>query len=577
MEFVLFHRPGWLRVLPAHVFFRAGYIQGLVDQTCAEYYVFHLLSDLPMTRLVEGKLPLQTGVHPTRFKSTLEAAQALGRVLETITKTLGGLEDLCGIFPVFAGSTSLRRNPLEIYPAQGLVFAREFFASHTHTDPGTGRFVFSEGCPTGFLQRDRGQTNWETLRGLYRHHCRSVDLHPYQKQGELVRLLGTFQRLYSSSKEKLRLTCFNGAKAYFPLEQWSEVWAARDKDAANGLPLYDNEFAYSIEGIKLFFELDICYSAHEVTASHGDPSLYLPECRQIQTELRTVFPLADLTAHLLVCPPKFKQSGAVSTGCHLVFPKITVDTQVGKHLCERMNRVISGATVDELPYKTQVACLRPAYSRKVGVCPVCFQRFVSPCPACLGSAKIGSGSVYTPAYTLLENQEPRTVSGKWDSASTTIVAVPSANPQGFTAHTLDLVQSHPPRPRKRSRTDTQSTSSKQPSKQPSTQTKQPLTTSRDQEDLLLQLLRSQQVQGENFGTTRVVRCNRSKYLVLTNSRHCAVVGRQHASNHIFFEITRFGVMRKCHNTECKSATIHVQPLPRGAATVLFANPRKSPR
>jgi hypothetical protein len=51
----------------------------------------------------------------------------------------------------------------------------------------------------------------------------------------------------------IRMTFFNGGTAKFPYSYWKHIWIERSKDITNKIILFDNEFARSEEGIKLFF------------------------------------------------------------------------------------------------------------------------------------------------------------------------------------------------------------------------------------------------------------------------------------------------------------------------------------
>jgi hypothetical protein len=451
-------------------------------------------------------------------------------------------------FPVLATA----EHPLLHVKDDGTVRCSQSFPSFTHSHEGDYLYVPPGASPPAASRARFGQDlAWNHLSATFQFHCRKTHRQPYAKQGALMALVQRFQTRFKK-QEKMRLTCFNGASAHFPLDQWPAVWAARAEDIAAGLPVYDNEFAYGSEGIRLFFELDHRVPLASAPAEIFEDRFFVDSCRAIQRVLQEFFPSADLMAHVLLCRPKFKESAWISTGCHLVFPQVVVTCPVGKQLCHLLAQR-AGVVVDAAPYKSEVACLRPAHSRKLGRCNLCFAALVQPCPVCLGCSKIGDASVYVPVYTLTREQVLQPYSG----GSTSIIP---GDQQGFTA-TLVQVPSLPERKKavciRNERRPTQSTGVVQVSPRQLAEIEGIVAAAAHPQDTL--------------GRLKVCRVAGNRYVVQTGSKYCPMAARCHTKNHTYFEITRrLGVIRKCYNAKChQTGTYPTTALPKRALKILF--------
>lgn len=202
----------------------------------------------------------------------------------------------------------------------------------------------------------------------------------------------------------LRMTFFNGGKCHFPYSAWKDVFIARSKDIQMGNLLYDNDFARSNEGIRLFFELD--YRSKD---DEPKDETILEHVLSLQRMVKTFYSNnsnVDYSMWVLLSTSKPKYIATevhpiIATGCHVVFRNIVVNCEQGLQLCHSANLMLETLHgVKELVdccYKREVASLRPIYCRKLEECMVCLNDddMRLSCEDCLCRGKIPSGSIYT--------------------------------------------------------------------------------------------------------------------------------------------------------------------------------------
>lgn len=214
---------------------------------------------------------------------------------------------------------------------------------------------------------------------------------------------------HEDPKYPMRMTFFNGGKCHFPHSAWGGVFDARACDVVSGNLLYDNDFAMSEEGIKLFFELD--YRSKDVEPSDGEILKHVRACQSVVRSYFRANPDLDLSCWVLLSTPKPKYvkdevHPLISMGCHIVFKSIVVNCEQGKQLCHSANLKLEtefGArNLVDCCYKRNVTSLRPIYCRKLEVCMSCLNNddLRLNCEDCLCRGKIPSGSIYTVSYLI---------------------------------------------------------------------------------------------------------------------------------------------------------------------------------
>ncbi len=216
----------------------------------------------------------------------------------------------------------------------------------------------------------------------------------------------------------VRLSFFNGGIAQFPYDMWSEVYKQRSKDILAGKILYDNEFAYSQEGVKLFFELDY---RSEVRKPHDDTIIYhVALCKEVVSLYFQQNENIDLSVYVLDSKPKLKYTDKskypiIAFGIHVVFPNIVINCEQGKQLCYSLTMRFQSQQVEEFHnvvdsncYKSNIACLRPMFGRKLDICLSCMNddELRLTCEQCQCRGKVSSGSYYTLRYMWDSNDQP---------------------------------------------------------------------------------------------------------------------------------------------------------------------------
>jgi hypothetical protein len=204
-----------------------------------------------------------------------------------------------------------------------------------------------------------------------------------------------------------RMTFFSGGDLQFPFEGWSKIHLARTQDIELGNALYDNDIAYSDEGIRLFIELD--YRSKEEEPKIDDILSHAAVCQRV---VKTYFEDnrgADFSYWCMLCTPRPKYvkdevKPVIAMGCHIVFPNITITCAQGMQLCHsasvHVEAVYGSSVVDEGVYKADHAALRPAFCCKMDDCHRCGNDsdISVGCVTCGSRGRITNGSVYKPSF-----------------------------------------------------------------------------------------------------------------------------------------------------------------------------------
>jgi hypothetical protein len=226
--------------------------------------------------------------------------------------------------------------------------------------------------------------------------CNRSVCQPYSHQsGELWTIL---KNQLSDETQPNRLTMFNGGCFKFGYSVWEQVKLARLKDIVAGYPLYDNEIALSSEGVRFFIEIDY---RTPVVVDLPSRNQLLADAVLVQRVLKGLLPNLDWSCVFLDCQVKMKTDKIIAIGSHLIFSNVVVDSPTGAKLCEFIQKS-TNLSVDSAPYRSASVSLRPAFSRKLGVCPDCrgLTGLQPDCVMCKGVGKMGQGSYYTPRKVL---------------------------------------------------------------------------------------------------------------------------------------------------------------------------------
>jgi hypothetical protein len=159
----------------------------------------------------------------------------------------------------------------------------------------------------------------------------------------------------------------------------------------------------------MFLEMD--YTSKNRIFSTDEMLQHSLECQRI---LRKFFPCADTSFWLLVSPPKSKITKKclqplLKCGAHIVFPHVVVNCEKGKQICHSVNLGLNVklnlVDVVDNCFKTNHACLRPAWARKLTDCGMCHNSEDErhQCEMCAGRGKVAHGAIYTP-WCLVDNR-----------------------------------------------------------------------------------------------------------------------------------------------------------------------------
>ena len=234
------------------------------------------------------------------------------------------------------------------------------------------------------------------------HYLRYSSREFIDKLGKRKRI--TYER---DNQYRCRLTFFNGGSAYFPHHIWKTIFGLRAQEIETKSPLFDNDIAYSVEGIKLFIEID-----EKNRDTVPSQNTIVNWAMVTQNTVRRFFPKANLRMWVLCSPSKPKSCPAliqepsmklIATGVHIVFPHVIVDCEKGRQITHSVNLDIEKEThyvnlVDTQPWKSQQASLRPIFSHKKEKCYTCenIDELRRMCPTCFREGFLSSGSVYKP-------------------------------------------------------------------------------------------------------------------------------------------------------------------------------------
>jgi hypothetical protein len=221
------------------------------------------------------------------------------------------------------------------------------------------------------------------------------------RNGKMVR-----QKQKAAPMYPRRITFLNGGNAFFPFSEWTNVFAKRANDITDGSSLFDNDVAYSSEGMNAFFEID--YRSRNSAVPPDEILAHALACQDIMKEyFHLETDTTDFRMWVLTCLPKPKrvqglEKPVIANGAHIIFPKITIGADQGRQLCTSANYRIGMKfgrinVVDDC-YKDSATTLRPIHCMKLEACPDCenIEELRFQCTTCSASGKIGTGSVYRP-------------------------------------------------------------------------------------------------------------------------------------------------------------------------------------
>ena len=374
----------------------------------------------------------------------------------------------------------------------------------------------------------------------------------------------------------MRMTFFNGGKCNLPLSEWGQVIKYRALDIQKGISLFDNDFAYSTEGIRCFFELD--YRSD----TEPDYEDMLAHALLVQTVVKRFFiqnPAVDYTMWLLMSSPKPKYvkdqlHPIVAKGTHIIFPHIVIDCDQGKQLCHSANLALETefgfTSLVDCCYHTNSASLRPLGCRKLETCGKCLDEsdMRLSCEACVGRGKVSSGSIYTVAN--LVNGSGQDVYKKTEDLSTfvsqnlqqvlteTSIVTTAAKTLGYNRPItepevipVDLRSKHASDSKK---THMYRADRKSINRRPvSVEVTCPKTL-----ELICTLIKGfhKEFDHPNMVLASVSKTQNVYFVDLkghgrTFCQICDESGRKHSSNRVFFRIGKTKLTQHCHNDECK--------------------------
>jgi hypothetical protein len=205
----------------------------------------------------------------------------------------------------------------------------------------------------------------------------------------------------------MRMTFFNGGKCHFPYDCWKDVFKARALDIEASNLLYDNDFARSEEGVKLYFELD--YRSKDTVPDSDSILQHVTACQDVVKQYFCSNHDVDYSMWVLLSTPKPKfvkdeMHPVIAMGCHIIFKNIVINCTQGAQLCEsanlRLEKDFDLKDVVDCCYKKEIASLRPIYCRKLEKCLLCLdvEDMRINCESCRCRGKVPSGSIYTASY-----------------------------------------------------------------------------------------------------------------------------------------------------------------------------------
>jgi hypothetical protein len=306
----------------------------------------------------------------------------------------------------------------------GIKFSDLFFPEYTHDYVIEGtrskyaevpvQFKWDE-LPTGVQKILQGRLKYRFIEDqrqkLWNRMKREEESRvvPIKRTGQFHQTLQNRYRRKSKS-DSFRMTSFAGGTYDFPLSAWPEIRRIRDIDLSRDIAVFDNEFSLSESGVRFFVEVDYRIQIKDIFWEED-----IPNSQTLREDAVAIFHTLQIKfggkltgAVLLTSPPKLKNDLVIAVGSHLIFENLVVNCEFGRELCHYL-RIKTQLDIDDAPYKTNYACLRPAFSRKTGDCPNCkvLGEYKYPdCPLCLGNLKVGLGSFYTPVLNLDQSGNP---------------------------------------------------------------------------------------------------------------------------------------------------------------------------
>jgi len=200
--------------------------------------------------------------------------------------------------------------------------------------------------------------------------------------------------------------------AHFPFTMWSDVFERRAKDIRKSIPFFDNDAAYSGQGICCFFEMD--YRSAMTFMSEGEMMKHAIICQDVLKEYYCSNKNVDYSMWVLFCLPKPKMNTEldrllIASGMHIVFPNIVINSERGiqlsasvAHRIQMKHGYVNVVDTNIFKPNSDMVTLRPAYSRKADKCPRCLgrpeERTHRICTLCANDKRVGCGSMYIPTH-----------------------------------------------------------------------------------------------------------------------------------------------------------------------------------
>ena len=373
----------------------------------------------------------------------------------------------------------------------------------------------------------------------------------------------------------------NSFNAHFPFTMWPSIFVQRAQDITKKIPFFDNDVAYSDQGLCAFYELDYRNTISLVRERTMMEHAFI--CQDIMKEYYHANPDVDFTMWILICLPKPKMDSnlnriILASGMHVVFPYITINAQQGRQLSASVSHRIKNKTgyinvVDTSIFKpnSDMVTLRPAYARKSDKCPRCLGRIeerIQPvCAICHNAKAIGCASVYVPKFLVNSSGSLLPIDKLVKENLTRVLVetsiIPPTDGGDYTSGYFIPNCATDPEANGEVPIKLTAKQKKAPgqTKHPTKPRKNPnLTTVTDPHvlEILTQAVRSFRTE-HKYASIRTATFNASKYFVTLSSgghRFCRIAtpeGKTHNSNCIFFVISmKFRtIAQHCYDKDCK--------------------------
>lgn len=350
--------------------------------------------------------------------------------------------------------------------------------------------------------------------------------------------------------EKLRLTYFSGGCAYFAVDFWPKLFAARAKDIELNMKFFDNDVCHDGEGIKVFIELDF------KSVQTKDTMIGLTQT--VRTTVAKFFPAhEDSSCWLLVSDSKLKR-GTMVNGCHIVFRSLIINACKGHQLCTSVDAALNAAfglrgVVDDC-YKAEKTFLRPIYAHKMVICHNCegSDHMRAVCDICQGRGRHGHASVYKPHALLTTEGVETDMDTHLDrdlvaTVQSTSIVARAPMTEGYSIPKDEPIYMAPTL--RRNKTNHVPGSSVMiKSQQPVTET--------STLNAIEAHIRAYHLWYSNVQISTVHRSSTNIFVNVkgVGQNHCGIANRVHSSNRIYFRIHKNRFMEQmCHNDTCKAA------------------------